>query len=175
MSISSLRALHLSALSLEVWPKTVSVIITQGSRLCRRAGCVQAWEQRGLAAADAVPPSARKGSNSKTNVFITSNRSAPQGRASCLRVECQLAVGTVAGGQRKFHISPRFLPLCSGPAGPHHIVGSSASLPALETQAPGKSKTLKSLACQPMRHPPTPSTHTAGLTLTLSEPTSLGH
>lgn len=86
----------------------------------------------------------------------------PQGRASCLWVECQYAVGTVAGGQRKFHISPRFLPLCSGPADPASPSGESpASQLALETQAPGQSQALK---------PSQPTPATGGRALRLSHP-----
>lgn len=57
-----------------------------------------------------------------------------QGRASCLGVECQLAVGTVAGGQRKFHSSPRFLPLRRVLRAQQQAVQRPASTPALETR-----------------------------------------
>ena len=110
----------------------------------RRSG-----EQRGQATTAAFLLSARKGSNSKQ--MYLSLPTAPQGRASCLWVECQYTVGTVAGGQRKFHISPRFLPLCNGPVDPASLSGESpASQPALETQAPGQGRALKPPARQPL-------------------------
>lgn len=152
MLISSLRALHRSALSLEVWAKAAGVIITQGSQPCQGAACVKAWEQRGQAAADAVPPPhppvpGKVLMQNKCIYHFQPLRS--QGRASCLRVECQLAVGTVAGGQRKFHSSPRFLPLRRVLQAQQQAVQRPACPPALETRAPGSSQTLWSPASQP--------------------------
>ena len=66
-------------LSLEVWTQAnqgnhLQLQIVPGGQIASSLG-----EQRGQAAAAAFPPSARKGSNSKTNVFITPNRSTGQG------------------------------------------------------------------------------------------------
>lgn len=128
MLINWSRDLRPSALSLEVWAQQASVIIPQGSGPCQRAGREVArgaagpgWPQM------CFPPVPGKVLIQKQ--MYLSLPTAPQGRASCLRVEWQLAGGTVAGGQRKFHISPRFLPLCSGPAGPASH-GVESGLPA---------------------------------------------
>ena len=70
-------------LSLEVWAQANQgnhlqlQIMRGGAGVGQTASSV--GEQRGQAATAAFPPSARKGSNSKTNVFITPNRSTGQG------------------------------------------------------------------------------------------------
>lgn len=146
MLINSQRTLHFSALSLVVGVQaslcnhSPELRAVPESRLRGGTGGRPGWLQIHF------PPVPGKGLIQK-QVYL-SHPTAPQGRASCLRVECQLAVGTVAGGQRKFHISPRFLPLCSGPAGPALHSGESGLQPALETQAPGKSRALKPPASQ---------------------------
>lgn len=142
-------ALHLSACPWKFGLRQTRVI-TFSSRLCQGARLhrvLGSSESRRLQLH--FPPVPGKVLIQKQ--MYLSLPTAPQGRASCLWVECQYAVGTVAGGQRKFHISPRFLPLCSGPADPASPSGESpASQPALETQAPGQSQALKLPASQPL-------------------------
>lgn len=128
MLISSLRALHLSALSLEVWAKAAGVIITQGSRLCRAAACAKAWEQQGQAAADAGPPSARKGSNAK-QMYL----SLPTAPLSGQGILPQGGVSACSGnsGRRPTETSQftKVPATPQGPAGPA-AGGAEASLPA---------------------------------------------
>lgn len=79
MLIIHLRALHLSSCPWKFGLGQTRVI-TFSSRLCRGGQTASSLgEPRGQAATAAFPPSARKGSNSKTNVFITPNRSTGQG------------------------------------------------------------------------------------------------
>ena len=140
-------------LSLEVWAQAnqgnhLQLQIMRGARGWGRLHQVlESSEARRLQLH--FPPVPGKGLIQKQ--MYLSLPTAPQGRASCLWVECQYAVGTVAGGQRKFHISPRFLPLCNGPGDPASPSGDSpASQPALETLAPGQSQALKLQASQPL-------------------------
>lgn len=82
MLIIRLRALHLSACPWKFGLRQTRVITSAPD--CAGVGCgaqtaSSVGEQRGQAATAAFPPSARKGSNSKTNVFITPNRSTGQG------------------------------------------------------------------------------------------------
>lgn len=108
MLIVCLRALHLSTPSLAVWAQT---------SLCNHALWLQIVPESrlhgGMGSSEARRPQLHfppvPGKVLIQKQMYLSLPTAPQGRASCLRVECQHAVGTVAGSQRKFHISPRFL------------------------------------------------------------------
>lgn len=162
MSISSLRPLDLSALSLEVWAKAAGVIITQGSRLCWGAGCAKAWEQQGQAAADAVPPSARKGSNAK-QMYL----SLPTALLSGQGILPQGGVSACSGnsGRRPTEIS-HFTKVPAAPQGP--------AGPAAGSGKPGLAAGPRDTGSRPFRHRPANPT-TVGWTLRFSEPSPLGN
>lgn len=160
MLISSLRALHLSVLCLEVWARQPV------QSLPRAPDCAKAWAQRARQL-QMQSPQCQERFEFKTNVFITSNRSTgqgilPQGGVSA----CSRNSGRQPRGQRKFHISPRFLPLCSSPAGPASH-GGQFGLPASPRDTGSRPEPDPEVTSQP-----TPAT--AGQMLRLSEPSPLG-
>lgn len=120
MLISSWGALHLNTphphpLPLETQDPTSQCNHSPGPRLSE-SGELAPWQDQ--AAADAFPPMPGKVRMQKQTYL--SLPTARQGRASCCRVGCRCALGTVASSQWKLRLAPRFPPRCSHPDGQHY-------------------------------------------------------
>lgn len=127
MLISSWGTLHLSTLlPLESWDPANQCNHYPGPQTRVRAGAGLMAKPGGCRCFSSY---ARKGLNAKTNVFITSNRSAGQG--ILLEGGCWCALGTVASSQWKLRLMPQFPSLRSEVVLKASIAaGSESRLPA---------------------------------------------
>ena len=152
MVLSSLRALPLSALSLEVWAKASQCNHYPGLGLCWGAGCVKARVQMHF------PPVPGKVRIQKqmylslpTPQLHRAGHPASGWSVSLQWEQWQAANGNFTFNQGSCHSAVVL-------QAQHHPAESPASRPVLETQAPGKSQTLKS-AASPCHSGPDTETH----------------